>query len=611
MNDGREKEMKHVTKLGITIITGVLALLFEFILHQPNWAYGIILITGSVMALMMFWEMIQTLREGKYGVDILAITAIVATLAVGEYWASLMILIMLTGGDSLEDYAAGKANQELKSLLDNSPQKAHRLNGENLEDVSVEEINVGDELVVKPGELVPVDGLVKTGTSTVDESSLTGESKPIEKNPGDELMSGSVNGDGSLKMVAEKTVADSQYQTIVNLVKESAARPAHFVRLADRYAVPFTLVAYLIAGVAWFVSKSPTRFAEVLVVASPCPLILSAPIALVAGMGRSSRHGVVIKSGTMVEKLASAKTIAFDKTGTITQGQLSVDQVQPINAEITAAELVGLAASVEQESSHILARSIVAYARKQDVPLKNITDLAEVSGAGVKAFVDGAEIRVGKKNFVTQESQETEKIDKTTIHISRNGTYLGRITFTDTDTVRPEAKETMEKLHQLHLQRILMLTGDQESVAETIAAEVGITEVHGECLPQDKLTILKELPKENHPVIMVGDGVNDAPSLAAADVGIAMGAHGATAASETADVVILKDDLSKVSQAVEIAQDTMKIAKQSVLIGIFICVLLMLIASTGIIPALIGAMLQEVVDTVSILSALRARRIGK
>lgn len=470
--------MKHVTKLGITIITGVLALLFEFILHQPNWAYGIILITGSVMALMMFWEMIQTLREGKYGVDILAITAIVATLAVGEYWASLMILIMLTGGDSLEDYAAGKANQELKSLLDNSPQKAHRLNGENLEDVSVEEINVGDELVVKPGELVPVDGLVKTGTSTVDESSLTGESKPIEKNPGDELMSGSVNGDGSLKMVAEKTVADSQYQTIVNLVKESAARPAHFVRLADRYAVPFTLIAYLIAGVAWFVSKSPTRFAEVLVVASPCPLILSAPIALVAGMGRSSRHGVVIKSGTMVEKLASAKTIAFDKTGTITQGQLSVDQVQPINAGITA-------------------------------------------------------------------------------------------------------------------------------------AEVGITEVHGECLPQDKLTILKELPKENHPVIMVGDGVNDAPSLAAADVGIAMGAHGATAASETADVVILKDDLSKVSQAVEIAQDTMKIAKQSVLIGIFICVLLMLIASTGIIPALIGAMLQEVVDTVSILSALRARRIGQ
>lgn len=482
------------------------------------------------------------------------------------------------------------------------------MNGENLEDVSVEEINVGDELVVKPGELVPVDGLVKTGTSTVDESSLTGESKPIEKNPGDELMSGSVNGDGSLKMVAEKTVADSQYQTIVNLVKESAARPAHFVRLADRYAVPFTLVAYLIAGVAWFVSKSPTRFAEVLVVASPCPLILSAPIALVAGMGRSSRHGVVIKSGTMVEKLASAKTIAFDKTGTITQGQLSVDQVQPINAGITAAELVGLAASVEQESSHILARSIVAYARKQDVPLKNITDLAEVSGAGVKAFVMVLRY-VGKKNFVTQESQATEKIDKTTIHISRNGTYLGRITFTD--TVRPEAKETMEKLHQLHLQRILMLTGDQESVAETIAAEVGITEVHGECLPQDKLTILKELPKENHPVIMVGDGVNDAPSLAAADVGIAMGAHGATAASETADVVILKDDLSKVSQAVEIAQDTMKIAKQSVLIGIFICVLLMLIASTGIIPALIGAMLQEVVDTVSILSALRARRIGK
>ena len=594
--------MKHLTKLIITIVTGILALLFEFVFHQASLAFGIIVITGSVMTLSMLVEMIKTLKSGRYGVDILAITAIVATLAVGEYWASLMILIMLTGGDSLEDYAAKRANKELKSLLDNSPQKAHQLVDGTLLDISVEKVKVDDELVVKPGEIVPVDGVVIKGSSTVDESSLTGESRPENKNQGDPLMSGSINGDSSITMKAEKSAVDSQYQTIVKLVKESEAQPAHFVRMADRYAIPFTITAYVIAGVAWFVSKDPTRFAEVLVVASPCPLILAAPIALVAGMSRSSRNGIVVKTGTTLEKMAETQSVAFDKTGTITKGALSVAQIVP-ESGISKEELLVLAASAEQESTHILARSLLAY---KDTPkkLKEVSDLAEVTSSGVKAIIEGKEIRVGKPAFVSH--QKIEKIvDQTTIYISQDEVFLGYITFTD--TIRPEAKKTMEELRKLNVNHLLMVTGDHQTVADTIAKDVGITEVYAECLPQDKIDVLKKIPASKRPVIMVGDGVNDAPSLAIADVGIAMGAHGATAASETADAVILKDDLEKVSTAVKISKDTMKIAKQSVLIGILICTILMLIASTGIIPALFGAILQEVVDTVSILSSLRAK----
>lgn len=594
--------MKHLTKLIITIVTGVLALIFEFILHQSTWAYGIIIITGSIMAFSMLVEMIKTLKAGRYGVDILAITAIIATLAVGEYWASLMILIMLTGGDSLEDYAAKKANRELKSLLDNSPQKAHKLIDGELMDITVEKVAVNDDLVVKPGEIIPVDGHVINGASAVDESSLTGESRPVDKKIGDSLMSGSINGDSSLTMTAEKSAADSQYQTIVKLVKESEAQPARFVRMADRYAVPFTITAYVIAGVAWFVSKDPTRFAEVLVVASPCPLILAAPIALVAGMSRSSRNGIVVKTGTTLEKMADAKSVAFDKTGTITRGVLSVDKIVS-ESDISTEDLLLLAASAEQESSHILARSLVAHISSSK-KLKKVSNLEEVTGAGVKATIDGSVIRVGKQAFVSEEKMG-EKANQTVIYVSKEGHYLGYITFTD--SIRPEAKETMEQLRKLHVDHLLMLTGDHQKVAEDIAKEVGITEVHAECLPQDKIDVLKKVPDTLRPVIMVGDGVNDAPSLAIADIGIAMGAHGATAASETADAVILKDDLEKVSTAVKISKDTMKIAKQSVLIGIAICTILMLIASTGIIPALFGAVLQEVVDTVSILSSLRAK----
>lgn len=594
--------MKHTIKFALTISVGVIALCLAFLLHEPLWAQILVSLAGSLVALSMFIEMIKTLKSGQYGVDLLAITAIIATLAVGEYWAALMVLVMLTGGDSLEDYAAHKAGRELKTLLDNSPQTAHRLVNDAVEDVSVDKLQVGDQVIIKPGELVPVDGHIIAGNALFDESSLTGESRPVEKALNDELMSGSVNGDTSVTMQVDQLAVNSQYQAIVRLVETSAAQPAHFVRLADRYAVPFTLVAYVIAGVAWWLSKDPVRFAEVLVVASPCPLILAAPIALISGMSRASRNGIIVKAGTTIEKLASAKSAAFDKTGTITNGQLTVDQVVPVIG-IAPTDLLQLAASAEQESSHILARSLVKAAQVEQ--LQPIETLKEATGAGVVATLSsGQTVRVGKHQFVTPDAQQPLQ-EQTTVYVAINDQYAGYITFID--HLRPEAPATMQMLHQLGITRLMMLTGDQATTAHQIAEQVGIDDVHAGCLPVDKIHLIEQVPQDQRPLIMVGDGVNDAPSLASADVGIAMGAHGATAASESADVVILKDDLGRVSRAVQIARDTMRVARQAVLIGIAICIGLMLIASTGIVPALVGALFQEVVDTVSILYALRAR----
>ncbi len=595
--------MKHSTKLGLIIAIALFSAVLEFGFGLALVAQIIITITGTLIALSMLKEMIKTLRSGSYGVDLLAITAVAATLAVGQYWAAMIVLIMLVGGDSLEDYASKKAHTELKALLDNSPQTAHKVVADKLVDIKVDEANIGDQLVVKPGETVPVDGHVIKGSSMFDESSLTGESRPITKNVSDTIYSGSINGDSAITMTVDKLAKDSQYQRLIQLVKQADSTPAHFVRMADRYAVPFTGIAFVIAGIAWFVSKDPVRFAEVLVVASPCPLILAAPVALVSGMSRSSRNGIVVKTGSVLEKMATAKTAAFDKTGTITSGRLFVDQIKPV-AGTTKEELLSYAASAEQSSGHILARSLLNYAVKHDVNLLEVQQLSEVTGNGVTAQIAGQTIKVGKASFVAPTAQVAETT-QTCVYISLNDRYIGTITFID--KLRFEAAQTMQSLRDHGVKHLMMLTGDQQAIAQTIAKEVGIDDVRAKLLPEEKIKALKAVPESEHPVIMVGDGVNDAPSLTVADVGIAMGAHGATAASESADVVILKDDLLKVAKAVEIAQDTLRIARQAVLIGIFICVFLMLVASTGFIPAIVGAMFQEVIDTVSILWGLRAR----
>jgi len=593
------QQLRQYRQFWFVIILGALALWLQFVNHQAKWAQILITGLGLLLAIIMFIEMVRTLRSGKFGVDLLAITAVLATLAVGEYWAALIVLLMLTGGDALEDFAASRANSELQELLNNSPQTAHRAEGETLTDIAVSLVTVGDRLLVKPGEVMPVDGTLLTGPTTVNEASLTGEARPIEKRAGQTVMSGSINGEASVYLRADQTADNSQYQNIVRLVKQAESQPAKFVRMADRYAVPFTLLAYVIAGLAWYFSGDPVRLAEVLVVASPCPLILAAPIALISGMSRASRNGIIVKTGTTLEKLAQVKTFAFDKTGTITQGRLVVDQVVPVTA-LPAEELLQLAASTEQHSGHVLAQSLVAATT---APLLPATDVNETTAQGVMATVDGQVVRVGKSSFVTEET--VEKSNQTAVYVSIAGIYQGYVSFND--RVRPEASATMAALRDAGAAHLLMISGDRRPIAETIAGEVGIDQVHAECLPADKIKVLADLPNDQRPVAMVGDGINDAPSLATADVGIAMGAHGATAASESADAVVLKDDLTRVSTARLIAHDTMRVAKQAVLIGIFICTGLMLIASFGVIPAIIGAVFQEVVDTVTILYALRAR----
>lgn len=599
------QRLSNKQKLWLTIIIAGIALILQYGFHYPLLAQIIVTIAGAIVALTMLVGMVKTLRSGKYGVDLLAILAVVATLAVGEYWAAMVILVMLTGGDALEDYAAKKANTELKALLDNSPRFAHVVTPDGSKDVPVNDVPVSAKIIVKPGELVPIDGLIIKGTGEFDESSLTGEARPVAKTVGDTVMSGSINGDEAITLTVTKLAKDSQYQQLVKLVQEAEQTPAHFVRLADRYAVPFTVVAILISLLAWWLSKDPRRFTEVLVVASPCPLILAAPVAMVSGMSRASRNGIVVKTGSVLEKLAGARTGAFDKTGTITNGHLTVAQILPAGT-ITKERLLHLAASAEQDSSHILARSLLAYASQHNISLAAVSGLTEETGKGITAMIEDHQVKVGKRQFVAPQNQQAA-IDTTAIYVSVDGTYYGAIAFTD--HVRPEAAQTMAKLKATGVTNLIMLTGDQRAIAQQVAKAVGISTVKADLLPQDKIAALQSIPQSEHPVFMVGDGVNDAPSLATADVGIAMGAHGSTAASETADVVILKDDLAKVAKAVTISQDTLRIAKQAVLIGIAICTVLMLIASTGVIPAFVGAMLQEVIDTVSILWALKARQL--
>lgn len=597
------KKFSHRQKLFMILAVALVAVLLQYAFKQALAAQILVTIVGAGIALSMLIEMIHTLKSGRYGVDLLAIIAVVSTLSVGEYWAAMVILVMLVGGDALEDYASRKANSELKALLDNSPQSAHRLTNDQIEDVHVDQVKVGDTIVVKPGELVPIDGEIIKSNTQVNESSLTGESKPIDKQVGDQVMSGSLNGDQAIVIKAVKLARDSQYQKLVALVKEAENTPAHFVRLADRYAVPFTAAALVIGGIAWIVSKDPSRFAQVMVVASPCPLILAAPVAIVSGMSRASRSGIIVKTGSVLEKMAHPKTMAFDKTGTITSGQLTVDHLEPAKG-IDIKELLHFAASAEEQSPHILARSTVAYAQAHQIPLSSASELKEVVGNGILAIVDGRQVKVGKLIFADPDTTQ-KPLSQTAIYVSVDDQYWGCVIFQD--QIRPEAPRTMEQLRQLGVEHLVMLTGDQKAIAQHVAKLVGIHEVKADLLPEQKIAALKNVPENRRPVVMVGDGVNDAPALATADVGIAMGAHGSTAASESADLVIVKDDLHRVAIAVTISQETMRIAQQAVLIGIGICTALMLIAAFGIIPAFIGAMLQEVIDTVSILWALRAR----
>lgn len=592
--------MKNWKKLILVFVIEGVALIAYFGFNQPFLARLVVTIAGGVLAFSMLIEMIKTLRSGSYGVDLLAITAIIATLLVGEYWASLIIILMLVGGESLEDYANGRAHRALAALLDKSPEIAHVQTGDKVVDLPLDHVEIGSVLLIRPMEIIPIDGKLLSEAVVLDEASLTGETKPNELVRGDNVLSGAINGNSSIQIETTFAAADSQFQKIVQLVKETEKTPAQFVRLADRYAVPFTIIAYIIAAVAYFISGDPVRIAEVLVVASPCPLILAAPIAFVSGMSRSSQNGSLIKNGTVIEKLAKAQEIFLDKTGTITEGTIKVDSIKPVKSK-NEAELLQLVYTVEKSSGHILAKAVVEYAETKKIQPLKLTSLTEVAGLGVIGEIDGEEIKIGRSLFAFAPDNLNYE---TAFYVSKSGKYIGAVTFSD--TLRPEAKATIAQMRKIGLENITMLTGDNQLVADKIAKSVGIENVYAGLMPDEKLKFIQNAT--HRPAIMIGDGVNDAQALATADIGISIGVGSGTVASEAADIVLLQNDLRKVTTSIEISRDTLKIAKQAVMIGIVICIILMFIAALGVIPAVIGALFQEIIDVVSILYALRALR---
>ncbi|WP_299305828.1 heavy metal translocating P-type ATPase [uncultured Brachybacterium sp.] len=567
-------------------------------------------------AAFVAWTLVGMVRDvlrGHVGLDILAVVAMVATLAVGEYLASLIIVLMLSGGEALEDYASHRAKRDLSALLDRSPRIAHVLthsqasDADTTEDVPVDEVRVGDVLLVRPSEIVPVDGVLLTATGSFDESSLTGESMPVSREAGGEVLSGAVNGARAVRIRAVRRSADSQYQQIVALVHAAEKSRAPVVRLADRFAIPFTAVALVLAGAAWGISGDPTRFAEVLVLATPCPLLIAAPVAFLGGLSRAAKAGVIIKGGAVIEQLARVRSAAFDKTGTLTQGSPTLVDVRPAPG-VTAEELLMLAASAEQYSSHVLAAGIRSAAADRGLVLRAASEASEVATNGVTAVVDGRTVVVGKPAYVASVAPETVRPTLSTgeaaAYVAVDGRFAGVLILAD--AARPEAPAVVSWLRRNGVEDVMMLTGDVRSTAEAIGDQVGIEDIHADLLPPQKVQLAGEF--EPRPIMMVGDGVNDAPVLAAADIGIAMGARGATAAGDAAAVVILVDSLAKVVDAVSIGRHTLRVALTAIWIGIGLSIGLMLIAMTGLIPAVVGALVQEVVDLATILYALRALR---
>lgn len=593
-------EYKKLSFVLIAAIAGLLTTLYGNV-FIANW---ILAIAALAMLVPMIIGMVESVKNGQYGLDVLAATAILTSVLLGEYWTGLIIALMLAGGEALEVYAERRAKTELTALLAHKPKMARLVVDGDIREVEAGTVAIGDIVAVLPGDVVPVDAVIIEGSSSLDESSLTGESLPVEKVVGDEVLGGSINLEGLVHIRTIRVAADSQYEQIIALVRSASTSQSPFVRLTDRYSIPFTIVSFAIAGTVWLLSGDPVRFLQVIVVATPCPLLLAAPIALISGMSRAAKHGIIVKTGSAMERLAAIKTVAFDKTGTLTHGRPELIDVITYGS-YNPDDILAYAAALERGSSHVLAQTIVRAAEEKNLHTPPAQDITEESGHGLSGYADHKRIMVGR--FSMLQKAGVRVVDHTAVHatatfVAIDGELAGALTFSD--ALREESKDMIRALYTLGVTHIAMVTGDNTTTAKAIAAQVGITDVYAECLPAAKVEAVKQMP--HRPVAFVGDGVNDAPVLTVADVGIALGARGSTAASETADVVILLDDVSRVSRSIEIAKHTFYIARQSILLGIGISLVLMLVFATGKFPPVYGAMLQEVVDVVVIINALRA-----
>ncbi|WP_349269729.1 ATPase P [Mycolicibacterium parafortuitum] len=571
------------------------------------WSVGTLIAVVPAVA----W-VLGALRQGRLGVDLIAVLSLVGTLWVGEYLAGSLIAVMLAGGRALESAASRRASRDLKALLERAPRFARRRVGDQVTTVALDEVAAGDLLVIAPGDVVPVDGRVADVAAVLDESALTGEPLHVERPVGDAVRSGVVNAGGAFELKATATAEDSTYAGIVALAQQAGAESAPVVRLADRYAAFFLPLALLMAGAAWLASGSAVRAVAVLVVATPCPLLLAAPVAIVSGLSRASRVGVVIRSGGALENLGHASTLVMDKTGTLTMGRPQV--VDVVAAPGTdAGEILRLAASVDQLSQHVLAEAIVTEATARGLQLSLPTDSAEEAGRGVSATLDGVRVTVGKLSdtaTATAEWMQTAlnraRLDNAAmVWVAVDGAPRGAVLLRD--PLRRQAPRTMRRLRSAGIDRLVMLTGDRAEPAREVATVLGLDEVYAQQTPADKVAAVRA-ERERAVTVMVGDGINDAPALAAATVGVAMGARGATASSEAADVVLTTDRLDRLADAMDIARWSRRIAVQSAVVGMTLSVAAMAAAAFGLLPPAAGALLQEAIDVSVILNALRALR---
>jgi heavy metal translocating P-type ATPase len=571
----------------------------------------------ALLALELAFEIGHTvLVERHLGVDTIALVAMVGSLALGQELAGVIVGLMFSGGAALEDVASTRARRELTALVQRAPKVARRRVGESVEEVPVEAVRTGEVVVVRTGEVVPVDGTLVAGEAVLDTSTLSGEPLPVAVSAGMGILSGTANAGAPFEVRADRPAAESAYAALVRLVEQAQAHRAPFVRMADRYAGFFLPATLLAAGAAWALSGDSVRALAVVVVATPCPLILAAPIALVSGLSRAARAGVIVKGAGAVETLGRARTVLFDKTGTLTVGTPELREILSCDG-VERSELLRLAASVDQMSAHVLGAALVRAAHEAGVVLGPATDVREEPGQGIEGSVEGRRVAVGSRSFVRAAGVPEEEIASAAVMTGRGSGEARVLVGVDgrlggvivmADELRADAEEIVERLRAEGVLHVAMVSGDRRSVAERIGEALGVDRVYSEQSPEQKLEVVKRLRADPDlcPVVMVGDGVNDAPALALADVGIALGAAGATISSETADAVITVDRIDRVADAIHAGRRALYIARQSVLAGMGLSLVAMVVAGFGYLPPVAGALLQEGIDLAVILNALRA-----
>jgi len=592
------------------IVAGLLARLWA---PGTSWDrdlwYAGLAVTGTPVV----WRTLRGALRGHFAADVVATLAIVTAALLGQPFVGLVIVVMQTGGEALERYAEGRASEAVRALEAAAPRTAHRLRGNVTEDVPADDVVIGDLLLVRPGELVPCDAVVVDGTAHVDASMLTGEPLPISAARDTRLMSGSANVDGALTVRATATARESQYARIVALVRSAQESKAPLQRVADRYAVWFTPVTLAVCAVAYVASGDWHRVLAVLAVATPCPLILATPVAVIGGINRAARRHIIMRHGTALERLGTATVAVFDKTGTITIGKPRVRRVIPLNG-LGPDAVLRLAGAVERTSGHLLARTLVDAAEAGGLALPPARDVVEVPGRGVAGTVDGHRVVVGARSFVIPQTMgggatalAAEPADAgLRAYVAVDDTVAGIVEYAD--ALRPGLREVFQDLTAMGVRRIILLSGDHAANARAVAQAADITEVQGDLLPEDKVAIVRDLVRAGEAVVMVGDGTNDAPALSAATVGVALAGHGGGITAEAADVVILIDDLSRVVDAMRISQRTMHIARQCIGVGLGLSAVAMIAAALGLIAPTPGALVQEGIDLAVILNALRASR---